>query len=200
MNRPTLIEVAAKRIAAAARKSGLPNSIASGAVQVEYLYVPCTRTRYGGHSADTVRWVQPVPVVRKTADLIYFTSDSCNWREALVSPGCINREQFESDTRCHREDRCRHGYPADVIPIPRHCLHAGSAGRFFFASRAAAERILGRQERRHARQAVREAALIADLRRAMASAHPDHGGTAEQFIDLRRRYETALSAYAREAS
>jgi hypothetical protein len=30
------------------------------------------------------------------------------------------------------------------------------------------------------------------LRRAMAGAHPDRGGTAEQFIEARRRYQTAL--------
>jgi hypothetical protein len=34
----------------------------------------------------------------------------------------------------------------------------------------------------------------------MADAHPDHGGTAEQFIDACRRYLTALSAIARKAS
>jgi len=33
----------------------------------EYLYVPCVR----GCPAGTRRWVQAVPVVRKTAKLIY---------------------------------------------------------------------------------------------------------------------------------
>jgi hypothetical protein len=28
----------------------------------------------------------------------------------------------------------------------------------------------------------------------MAKARPDHGGTADQFIEARRRYQTALSA------
>jgi hypothetical protein len=201
MSRPTLIAIAAKRIATAWRTSDPPKSVAGDAAPAEYLYVPCVRTRYNGHSADTLRWVQEVPVVKKTADLIYFTTERMNWREAVVSPGCISREQFEHDTRCHREDRCRHGYPAGVVPIPRHCLGARAAGRFFFASRADAERHLHRQERRQARQDAREtAALIAGLRRAMASAHPDHGGTAEQFIDARRRYEAALSSGGREAS
>jgi hypothetical protein len=201
MNRSTLIAIAAKRIATAGRTSDAPKSVASGAVPAEYLYVPCVRTRYNGHPADTLRWVQAVPIIKETSDLIYFTSDSLNWRKAIVGPGCISRAQFEYDTRCHREDRCRHGYPAGVIPIPRHCLYAGPVGRFFFASRADAERHLHRQERRQAAQAAREAAaLIAELRRAMASAHPDHGGTADQFIDARRRYEKALSTGAREAS
>jgi len=80
-----------------------------------------------------------VPVVRKTATLIYYTSDSWNSREAVVSPGCISREQFEADTRCHREDLCRHGYPAGVIPIPGDRRRAAPADRLFYATRAAAE-------------------------------------------------------------
>jgi hypothetical protein len=35
------------------------------------------------------------------------------------------------------------------------------------------------------------------LRRAMADAHPDRGGTAEQFIQARRRYETVLGSARR---
>ena len=66
-----------------------------------------------------------MPIVKKTAKLIYYTSDSWDRREAVVSPGCISREQFETDTRCHDDRstagtgrRCRHGYPAGVIPVP----------------------------------------------------------------------------------
>jgi hypothetical protein len=40
--------------------------------------------------------------------------------------------------------------------------------------------------------AAREAPTIKELRRAMADADPDRGGTADQFIEARRRYETAL--------
>ena len=100
---------------------------------VEYLYVPCTRIRHG-QSAETRRWVQAVPIVRKTAKWIYYASDSWNRREAVVGPGCISREQFEADTRCHGrgycpygEDRCRHGHRPGVIPIPGG-HRTGSAG------------------------------------------------------------------------
>ena len=62
----------------------------------EYLYVPL---RPPGYPAGTRRWVQEVPIVRKTAKLIYYASDSWDRREAVVSPGCISREQFEADTR-----------------------------------------------------------------------------------------------------
>jgi hypothetical protein len=39
---------------------------------------------------------------------------------------------------------------------------------------------------------VPHAPSVRELRRAMADAHPDRGGTTEQFIDARRRYQTAL--------
>jgi hypothetical protein len=130
--------------------------------------------------------------VKKTAELIYYTSDSWNRHEAAVSPGCISRERFEADTRCHKEDRCRHGYPAGVIPIPGDRHRPGPAGRFFFATREAAEGDLYRGERERSGQAGRGAQLIQELRRAMADAHPDHGGTAEQFIQVHRQYQTAL--------
>ena len=136
-----------KRIGGARRKARAPTPGASNAAPVEYLYVPCTRIRYHGYSAGTRRWVQEVPIVKKTAQWIYYSSDTWDRSEAVVSPGRISREQFETDTRCHDncprdiaaglvcaaqgakhgytwehcprgEDRCRHGYPAGVIPIP----------------------------------------------------------------------------------
>ena len=200
MNRPSLIAVGAKRIGTAGWKSLRSQSIASAAAPPEYLYVPCTRVRRGGQSGETIRWVQVVPIVKKTATLIFYTSDTCDWRKAVVSPGCISRQQFEADTRGHTGGQPRRGYPAGVLPIPRDSRQAGS-GRVFFASRKAAQVFLHREERRQAAQAAgREAALIKELRRAMAEAHPDHGGTAQQFIEARSRYLTALCARVGEAS
>jgi len=144
----------------------------------EYLYVLCVR-RY---PAGTRRWVQEVPIVRKTAKLIYYASDSWDRREAVVSPGCISREQFEADAL----------YPAGVIPVPGH--RQRPAGRLFFATREAAEAGLRRGERQRAERVTAPALAIKDLRRVMIDAHPDRGGTAEQFIEARRRYETALRA------
>jgi hypothetical protein len=248
-----------KRISAAGRKARLPEPRAHDAAPVEYLYVPCVRAGCHGRSAQTHCWVQAVPIVKKTAKWIYYTSDSWDPREAVVSPGCISREQFETDTRCrddcprdiaaglvcaphdrghrhcvhvlapgrhcyapggcgqdcpagtrgvwcarhgytwehcpHGEDRCRHGYPAGVIPIPG--ARPGQAGLLFFATRQAAEDHLYRGERERAGQAAREAPPIKELRRAMADAHPDRGGTAEQFIQARRRYQTALQVTLR---
>ena len=39
---------------------------------------------------------------------------------------------------------------------------------------------------------ARGAARVKELRRAMADAHPDRSGTVEQFIEARRRHQTAL--------
>ena len=244
-----------KRINAAKRKARPPKPGAHD-VPVEYLYVPCARIRYHGYSAGTRRRVQEVPIVKKTATRIYYTSDTWDRREAVVPPGCISRQEFETDTRCHDncprdiaaglvcaphgrghrhcvhflapgrhcyapggcgkdcpadtrglrctkhgytwehcphgDDACRHGYPAGVIPIPGDRPRPGPAGRLFFATREAAEADLYRRERERAGQAARPAPRIKELRRAMADTHPDRGGTAEQFIEARRRYETAL--------
>ena len=151
----------------------------------EYLYVPCARVCGKGSAAETRCWVQQVPIVRKTAKLIYYASDSWSRCEAVVSPGCISRELFEADTRG------RHGYPSGVIPIPGG-HRAGSAGRLFYATREAAESDLCRWERERAVGSAPWAPLVSELRRAMLDAHPDRGGTAEQFIQARRQYQTAL--------
>jgi hypothetical protein len=145
-----------------------------------YLYVPCVRS----YQAGVRRWVQEVPIVRKTAKLIFYASDSWDRREAVVSPGCISREQFEADTL----------YPAGVIPIPGH--RHRPAGRLFFASREAAEAALNHGKGERAERVRPQAPPIRELRRAMADAHPDRGGSAEQFIEARRRYEMALRADA----
>jgi hypothetical protein len=77
-------------IAAASRSGrghpGPPLGRADDAAPVEYLYVLCVR--YHGHPAEKRRWVQEVPIVKKTAKLIYYTSDSWDRRQAVVSPGC----------------------------------------------------------------------------------------------------------------
>jgi len=206
-----------RRISAAGRKARAAKPDAHDSALGDYLYVPCTRSRYHhGNLPQTRRWVQAVPIVRKTAKLIYYASDSWDRAEAVVSPGCISRRQFETDTRCPDncradirgmgrarrgatrehwppgQDRCHHGYPAGVIPIPGNRHRPGPAGHLFFASRRAAEQELSRAERGRAERGAREAPLVRQLRRAMVGAHPDRGGTAEQFIEAHRRYQMAL--------
>ncbi len=115
------------------RKTWLLDTGSSHSGAVEYLYVPCVRMSGSGSMAEPRRWVQEVQIVKKTAKLIYYASDSWDRREAIVSPGCISREQFETDTRCRgycpRGHPCRHGYPAGVIPVPGDRHRPGPAGR-----------------------------------------------------------------------
>ncbi len=186
---------ALQRISAARRNARPPEPGTHDAAPLGYLYVPSARIRDHRYPAPTRRWVHEVPVVKKTAKWIYYTSDTWDRSEAVVSPGRISRQQFEADTRRHRphgEDPCRHGYPAGVIPVPGDRPRPGPAGRRFFATREAAEAHLYPGERGRAEPAARQAPPIKDLRRAMADAHPDRGGTADQFIQARRRYQTAL--------
>ena len=162
MDGTSLIAAALRRAGAAARRAWAPGLDAGGTT--EYLYVPCVRTGGRGGPAGTRRWVQAVPIVKKTATLIFYTSDSWDRRQAVVSPGCISYEQVET----------------------------GSAGQLFFATRQAAEEYLSRQGGEPARPAAPAAPSVRQLRRAMANAHPDRGGTAEQFIQAHRRYQAAL--------
>ena len=163
------------RLTRQARKGDPGAMDGSSLIDAEYLYIPCARIRDHGHPAQTRRWVQPVPIVKKTAKLIYYTSDSWDRREAVVSPGCISREQFEADTRCH--DRCPPRIPGRVIPVPGDRHRPGPAPRLFFATRQAAEASLYPGERQlepsqpdTPHRKPRPSRNCAD---AMADAHPD---------------------------
>ena len=164
---------ALKRTGAAREKRG-PSKRSARGISAEYLYVSCINPSAAGYRGPTRCWVQEVPIVRKTAKWIYYTSETWDRREAVVRPGCISRQEFETE---------------GVIPIPGDHTRPGPAGRLFFATREAAEADLYRADRKRAAQ---EALSIKELRRVMADAHPDRGGTAEKFIQARRRYERAL--------
>ncbi len=123
---------ALRRIGAAVRKARPPKLSANDAGPVEYLYVPCARIRDHGYPAETRRWVQEVPIVKKTAKWIYYTSDSWDRIEAVVSPGCISREQFETGTQCRAD--CPRDIAAGLVCAPhgrghRHCVHVLAPGR-----------------------------------------------------------------------
>ena len=56
-----------KRIGAAWRKARPQKPGADDAAPVGYLYVPCALSPRNGYPAQTRRWVQEVPIVKKTA-------------------------------------------------------------------------------------------------------------------------------------
>ena len=223
---------------------------ASRAAPAGYLYVPVPHPLHGS-SAELRRWVQKVPIVKQTANWIYYTSDSWDRREAVVSPGCISRDEFETDTRCH--DHCPRNMtaawcvrtaaatatacmswpravaatsPAAAGTTARQAAAAGGAqstgtrGSTARTGKIGAVTIPGRRDPVPGARSGRRAGssspparppritctagkasepnkgyrthLLSGVRRAMADAHPDRGGTTEQFIDARRRYQTAL--------
>ena len=138
-SRPRLASAAALRlIGAAVRKTRPPERGADDVATAEYLYVPCARVRYRGSSAETSRWVLEVPVIRKTAKRIYYTSDSWDRIEAVVSPGCIAGRSSRTVAR-----------PRTPIPGAR----PGWPAPLFFATRRAAEHHLYRGECERAGQA-----------------------------------------------
>ena len=206
-----------KRIGAAWRKARPQKPGADDAAPVGYLYVPCARSPRNGYPAQTRRWVQEVPIVKKTAKLIYYTSDSWDRHKAVVSPGCISREQFETDTLCHDDcpadtrgvrcarhgytwehcphgkDRCRHGYPAGVIPIPGH-RHRTGRPAILRHPRGRRRPPVPRGNASEPNRPHRKHHSSRSCAAPWPTLHPDRGGTAEQFIQARRRYQTALRA------
>ena len=61
-----------------------------------------------------------------------------------------------------------------------------------YATREAAEEHLYGREREQERKRKAAEPELKQLRREMADAHPDRGGTNEQFMAARKRYERAL--------
>jgi hypothetical protein len=90
----------------------------------------------------------------------------------------------------HGESPCHHGYPAGQARRPggRWYDHGG----MFFTTREAAEQYLYSADRERERQRQEAEPEIRRLRREMAAVHPDRGGTDEEFIAARKRYEEAL--------
>ena len=85
---------------------------------------------------------------------------------------------------------CQHGYPADAARLPDGSEHYG--GGTVYATREAAEEDLHRWEREQEAKRKEREPELKQLRREMADAHPDRGGTNEGFMAARQRYERAL--------
>ncbi len=203
-----------KRVNAARRRARPPSGTAQPQA-VEYLYVPCVYTPYDDSQAETRRWIAAVPIVKKTAKRIYYdVSDSWESAHGAVRLGFIDRQAFEADTRCasecpralpaglvcaehgytwqhcpHGQNPCRHGYPAGQIRIPGDHRRFWHGSQFFATREAAEEDLHGAQRERDRTEAEPE---IRRLRMEMAGAHPDRGGTSDEFIAARKRYEHAL--------
>ena len=141
-------------------------------------------------------------------------------RHGEGSPHCVHRDMWRLPAICRSEAGCGAECPRE-IPETRclkhdrtsdHCVHGNSgphgypAGEMLrsgqgwwdfvhlFSDREAAEAALFGAERDREAEQVADAPEIRRLRRAMADAHPDRGGTSDGFIAARQRYESALKA------
>lgn len=84
---------------------------------------------------------------------------------------------------------CQRGYPAGAADLPGR--HYGRGGTVY-ATREAAEEYLYRWEGEQERKRKEAGPELKRLRMAMADAHPDRGGTNEEFIAAREAYKRAL--------
>jgi hypothetical protein len=175
---------ALKRINAAKRKAR-PPSWETDASVVEYLYEAHISWAYDGE--PELREIRKWPIARTTAKRIYFTDGAY-----------ISRADLEDDTRCpggHDQRYCEHGnYSAHGEPAGQMIKRGRGwwdSAHLFTTREAAEDELYSRERERQRERAMREPELKR-LRREMADAHPDRGGTAEQFMAARKRYEQSL--------
>ena len=90
----------------------------------------------------------------------------------------------------HNPGDCWHGYPPGVARLPSSSERHG--GGTVYAIREAAEEYLYAWEREQERKRKEAGPELRRLRMAMADAHPDRGGTNEEFMAARERYEQAV--------
>jgi hypothetical protein len=138
------------------------------------------------------------PITKITPKRIYYNRtrrDAVD--EGVITLSYVSREALETDTRCPGPETgarycehgyfSRHGYPAGEV-----LAGTGWESRHLFASGAAAQDYLnirtGRQQQEDHKVQLKR------LKREMAAVHPDRGGSNEEFITARQRYERALNA------
>lgn len=139
---------------------------------VEYLYG--TRVEWPDDGPE-IRETVPFHVTRKTAKRVYYVRRKLG-RTGRVDIGFVDREALERDGEVTR--RSGHWWERDFR---------------LFGTLDAAEAYLGIGL--HAPKAPD----VAQLKQEMAAAHPDRGGTAEEFIAARDRYERAGQKIRRAA-
>lgn len=150
------------------------------AVPVEYLYGTVC---YWPDDGPEVREVVPFRVTRKTAKRVYYVRRGLRFGPEYIA--FIDREALERDGEVRRKSG-----------------HWWEDDHHLFATRDAAEAHIGIGAGAD-RPFAPEVPDLAQLKQEMADAHPDRGGTAEEFIAARKRYESAaakVAAQQREAS
>ena len=170
--RPALAEMrhgdasrALRELNAARRASRAPSG-ETGAGTVGYLYGARHWVSDDATVPDT-REVVPFRIVKATARRVYYLRRD---RPGDAATGYVDRAALERDG--HADNRGCHWSDADST---------------LYATREAAEDAVGL-----GRAAPADAPDLARLKREMADAHPDRGGTAAEFTAARERYKRAL--------
>jgi hypothetical protein len=105
----------------------------------------------------------------------------------VTTPECAGHGYtWEHCPHGHRD--CFRGLPVGAARLPDNAASHG--GCVVYTTREAAEEHLHRADRERQRQDAEPE--IKRLRREMAAVHPDRGGSNEEFIAARKRYEQAL--------
>ena len=188
---------ALKRINAA-KRAARPPSGSTDAGAVEYLYGAYISSWVDDMTGESVERVIPFQITRRTARRVYYIRrPGCpEWNDPPVI-GFISRQELEADSRCpggRCPDRCGHGYYGDHGDGPGEIRtsHFHDDDYHLFAMREAADEYLFGWKRERERKRKEREPELKQLRREMAAAHPDRGGTDEEFIAARERYEQAL--------
>jgi hypothetical protein len=187
---------ALKRINAAKRAARPPSKDKSTGI-AEYLYAAYSSSWIDDMTCKRDERVIAYQITRKTAKRIYYIRrpGTPEWNDPPVI-GYVSRQEFEADGRCPggQPGRCEHGHygehgdgPGEIRTNPYH-----DHDYHLFATREAAEEDLFRWEREQECKRKEAEPELRQLRREMADAHPDRGGTNEQFMAARKRYERAL--------
>jgi len=139
---------------------------ASNVAAIDYIYAAYISSWIDDMTYDYHRAVIPARVIRRTAKRIYYARPERFGRPPRAN-GYIDRLAFDRDG----EIRTRHYHEYDY---------------HLFASKAAAEDYVF--------PPADAGPDLRELRMAMADAHPDRGGTREQFAAARERYLRAKAA------
>jgi len=175
--RPAVAEFRAQHAASALRhlnaweRNCAVASAETAAGAVEYLYAAVLRVSDDWSRPDT-REVVKFRILKKTAKRVYYVRRDHGGPD--VRTGFADRLALERDGEVSRRG---HWWEDDFT---------------LYATREAAEEALGLNRQ----NVAADGPDLQRLRRAMADAHPDRGGSAEEFTAARARYEQAR----REAS
>ena len=130
---------------------------------------------------------------RDYRDPRHFSPRGCGETCPVDTPGmeCADHGYaWDHCPHCNPLGDCDHGLPAGAARLPG--LPWYHRGGTVYATREAAEKYLFAQDRERERKLEEAGPELRRLRMAMAHAHPDRGGTNEEFMAARERYEQAV--------